>query len=92
MCGTDPRSRHHFFRTYLKEHLRIPLSTSTLESRMTWKNLQVRSIWRQDGSAHYVVASELDTFSGERKVKVCPEDCSFMAVINKPTECMEQRW
>ena len=52
MCGTDPRSRHHFFRRYLKEHLRIPLSTTTLESRMTWKNLQVCSIWRQDGSAH----------------------------------------
>ena len=72
MCGPDPRSRHHFPRRYLKEHLWTPLSATTRESRMIWKNLQVRSIWRQDGFALYVVASELDILSGERNGKICP--------------------
>lgn len=92
MCGPDPRSRHLFPKRYLKDHLGTPLSTTTLESRMIWKNLQVRGVWRQDGFASYVVASELDILSGERNMKVCPEDCSFTAVINKATECMGQRW
>ena len=93
MCGTDPRSRHHFLGRYLMGYLGIPLIMTILESRMIWKNLQVNSIRRQEGFVHYGVASGLNISDGERNVKVCPAgDCSHMAVINKPTECMEQRW
>lgn len=60
---------------------------------MIWKNHRVSNVKRQDGFIYHEVSRGLGMSSGEKNMKVSPdEDCSLVVGINPLTECRQQRW
>lgn len=60
---------------------------------MIRKNHRVSNVKRQDGFIYHEVSRGLGMSSGEKNMKVSPdEDCSLVVGINPLTECRQQRW